>query len=300
MAKVAKLTPQSPVYDEPPTVIEDLEETIRVGRSGRYVVWPAIGREIMKRNFNIRPVNRRYVGQYARDIDNDYWPETGEGLRFDRQGRFRDGQHRVEAGIVADKPFVTWIFFNLADEVFRVVDTGYKRLPHHVLAEAGIGRYGTQIAAAAALMWRYEMNTVTDPSAIVSMHDRFDVLERWPEIQPSAEYVHGSLTRVTRIARSSAVAIVFHAHGIRQHGEQKTNYFFEKLNKPTELGEDDPIYALSERLQDSRARKERLIQHEVFGIWLPCWNTYVRNGRFRNGRFRSFDWQSEKKKAIIL
>ena len=68
------------------------------------------------------------VAKYASDMAEGRWELTHQGIAFNLAGELFDGQHRLEACILAKVPFTTMVFFGVGDQKEMVVlDTGAGR-----------------------------------------------------------------------------------------------------------------------------------------------------------------------------
>jgi len=90
-------------------------------------VTPDMARKMLERNEGNRPKKKHVVARYAAVMLAGNWSLSPDGLIFGRDGRLLQGQHRLNAVIVADVPvdFVVWT--NVDDNVFRVLDRGVVR-----------------------------------------------------------------------------------------------------------------------------------------------------------------------------
>lgn len=76
------------------------------------LITPATAALFLETNECNRPVSDFLVEAYERDIRANKWEFNGDSLRFDREGRMVEGQHRCLAIVRAGKPIKTLICFN--------------------------------------------------------------------------------------------------------------------------------------------------------------------------------------------
>lgn len=62
-------------------------------------ITPEFAESLLKMNANNRPVKRKRVETYARDMINGKWEINGEPIIIDSNGNLKDGQHRLMAVI---------------------------------------------------------------------------------------------------------------------------------------------------------------------------------------------------------
>jgi len=79
-------------------------------------ITPEIAKTMLGENVNNRRISRDNVNLFAREIRNGEWRFNGEAIKFGKDGRLLDGQHRLLAVIAADKPLTTLVIRGLEDE----------------------------------------------------------------------------------------------------------------------------------------------------------------------------------------
>lgn len=103
------------------------------------IVTPAMAADWLARfNSLNRPIDQHLVRKFAQDMTAGNWELTHQGLAFDSGERLQDGQHRLEACVLAKAPFKTLITLGLNDKGRLVVDIGKTRRAHDQATLAGI------------------------------------------------------------------------------------------------------------------------------------------------------------------
>lgn len=97
-------------------------------------ITPEIAKTMLGENVNNRRISRDNVNLFAREIRNGEWRFNGEAIKFGKDGRLLDGQHRLLAVIAADKPLTTLVIRGLEDETQQTMDSGKTRTLGDVLA----------------------------------------------------------------------------------------------------------------------------------------------------------------------
>ena len=92
-------------------------------------ITPEIAKTMLGENVNNRRISRDNVNLFAREIRNGEWRFNGEAIKFGKDGRLLDGQHRLLAVIAADKPLTTLVIRGLEDETQQTMDSAEKRTP---------------------------------------------------------------------------------------------------------------------------------------------------------------------------
>ena len=90
-------------------------------------VSPQVAAHWLETNPQNRPIKQSHVDRLARDILNNRWQLSHQGIAFDTSGLLLDGQHRLRAIIKADRPVWLRVFFNEPVENKEVVDVGERR-----------------------------------------------------------------------------------------------------------------------------------------------------------------------------
>ena len=87
-------------------------------------ITPEIAKTMLGENVNNRRISRDNVNLFAREIRNGEWRFNGEAIKFGKDGRLLDGQHRLLAVIAADKPLTTLVIRGLEDETQQTMHLG--------------------------------------------------------------------------------------------------------------------------------------------------------------------------------
>jgi hypothetical protein len=91
------------------------------------LVTPAIAEEFLQKNIVNRPMRLRFVRQYAGDMTNDRWEFKPVAICFDKDGNLGNGQHTLNAIIMADKPQMMLVATHCTKEQIAAMDVGIKR-----------------------------------------------------------------------------------------------------------------------------------------------------------------------------
>lgn len=101
------------------------------------MVTPRQAAKWLETNYRNRPISQAYVDELSRALESGNFRTNHQGIAFDREGRLRDGQHRltaiVQTGISAELQVST----ELSEEELQTIDDGRKRTDQHVLVMMG-------------------------------------------------------------------------------------------------------------------------------------------------------------------
>ncbi len=105
------------------------------------LVTPELAAEWLDKNLKNRKSNFKTERSYSSQMEMDMWFLTHQGVAFDENGILQDGQHRLKAIVTSGKPQFTFVFNNLPEENFTILDTGKSRRAADVLQISGINHY---------------------------------------------------------------------------------------------------------------------------------------------------------------
>lgn len=91
------------------------------------IITPELAREWLARNIANRPLARRCVAAFAQDMINHRWMLNGEPIIFSDKGELLDGQHRLEAIILANVPVRMLVVEGVAERAKLTIDSGISK-----------------------------------------------------------------------------------------------------------------------------------------------------------------------------
>jgi hypothetical protein len=98
------------------------------------LVTPAMATAWLANGGANRNVSKRRVEQYAAAIRRGEWRLTYEAIKLDRDGKVRDGQHRLQAIAVSGIPIQALVVYGVDEDAFDVMDSGKVRSVADVLS----------------------------------------------------------------------------------------------------------------------------------------------------------------------
>lgn len=241
---------------------------------------------------NRSPVDAKII-EYAVAMDQDRWALNGETIKFNSQGQLIDGQNRLRACILADKPFTTYVVRGLDDpRAFATIDVGKNRTHTDVLTIAGIPNQNNVVSAANLLIlyerknigWTGPLQTRYDRSKLGnvgaklksipnrSSHLQKDELLEWvaehnDELQEGVRKAHTSAAKRFVPVGTLAAAYVIG----KRSGKIDMNSFIDDLAEGVALSAKDPVRALREKLLTAATTKTmKLNRFAVFGMVLKA------------------------------
>jgi hypothetical protein len=151
-----------------------------------------------------RKLRESIVEKYARDMINQEWKVTHQGIAFDSKGRLIDGQHRLAAIVKADIPVKMLIVYDLVEEAYDHVDIGFGRTAIDVIRAKGEGWITNDIIAVARLI-----EAGADSSSIVIARSPFELLELVERHKSALDFVFQNMERrVRRVTIAPVLAAI--------------------------------------------------------------------------------------------
>jgi hypothetical protein len=99
-----------------------MESSAKLPSNEMVVVTPAMAEEWLRANKGNRKLSQGAVDTYAADMLAGAWRITHQGIGFDVDGKFIDGQHRLHAVIKAGIPVTMMVARNLPRNAQEVID----------------------------------------------------------------------------------------------------------------------------------------------------------------------------------
>ena len=99
----------------------------RVGpRVEQVFVTPAMASEWLTNNTHNRRLVKGHVETLVACLERGEWMLNGETIKFARDGRLLDGQHRLTACVAAGIGFSTWVAYGVESEAFDTIDANVR------------------------------------------------------------------------------------------------------------------------------------------------------------------------------
>lgn len=96
-------------------------------------VTPAVAEKLLETNLGNRDVRWRHVENLKQEILSGRWKESPQPIAVGKDKVLKDGQHRCWAVIEANTPIISWIAYDVDNDVMPVLDTGIVRVAKDIL-----------------------------------------------------------------------------------------------------------------------------------------------------------------------
>lgn len=104
-------------------------------------ITPDMAKAMLEKNMESnRRLNHQTVKRYARIMKAGGWNLTHQGIAFDDKGELIDGQHRLQAIVMANVPITMMVTYGVEhrDGDAFTIDTGTKRTTQNIIQISGI------------------------------------------------------------------------------------------------------------------------------------------------------------------
>lgn len=125
-------------------------------------ITPEIATEWLKKNKKNRPMQASRTEGLANDMKSGNWILNGEAVKFGEDGNLKDGQHRLQACVLAEAPFQTLVVRGLSSDAQQTMDQGKQRTLVDVMTlERDIPKDPSKVASITKTTFLFQKNTGT-------------------------------------------------------------------------------------------------------------------------------------------
>lgn len=245
-------------------------------------ITPEDAAKFLERNKGNRKLSDKNVQFFFEQMKRGDWKVTADPIKFGKDGRLLDGQHRLQALIKHGKPVDMYVAEGLEDEVFAVLDTGKNRSAGDVLSMQGF-KNSTSVGAAVRAILLYNQGYYSDATRASRMGKATNAMvlkfaERHPEINEVIEFV----SQVNRQFRYISLAPLTMLYWIlSKKNQEQADAFFGKYATGIELSESNPIRLLRERLIRDGQNKTKLTTRDKVALFIYAWNAFMSKKRIQ-------------------
>lgn len=233
---------------------------------------PTWAKEILKHAAPNRSIRKRRVQLYGDAMRGNAWKLTGEPIIIDGMGRLLDGQHRLEACILSNTSFRTYLVEGEVDEDAMVaIDSGLSRGPGDALYFLGEQNV-TIMAATVHWLYRYQTDQIRMERTFQTRPELIEFVEKHREaLQRAIPY--GKKLRKYMLP-SMGAALYFLAE---RDDPELAPRVFNKLIVGGDYTHPTAILLLREVLSNNKAYRKRLPVSDIWALTVKAWN-YERRG----------------------
>jgi hypothetical protein len=254
-------------------------------QDGWYEITPSDAQKFLDEKGPNRPLTESKAVSTAEEIKSGCFAENGESIIFDENGRLLDGQHRMRAIVLANKPIVSLCVFGIPRRHFVTIDGGRKRTAADALATKEYKNAVISASVARQLfIYKNVSGSIAPGSAIpkISNKDILDTMKKNPDIEDAVSFVL-SLPALRKIISPSTTAFCY-LMASRQNAT-KAEEFFSKLASGEQLKTGSPILTLRNRLVGLVGEKHKITTVELVAITIKAWNAFIAGRQMKLARW---------------
>lgn len=90
-------------------------------------ITPILAAQLLQRNSDNRVMSERQVEKLCKVIKDGKFKTTHQGVALSSAGRLLDGQHRLEAIKRVGQPVQMYVWYDVPEDTYSVLDAGYSR-----------------------------------------------------------------------------------------------------------------------------------------------------------------------------
>lgn len=255
-------------------------------------ITPRMAKEWLATRRSNRHLSDSKVLEYAIAMEAGNWALNGETIKFDDDGHVFDGQHRLEACVLAGVPFESYVARGIKDaRAMATVDTGKARSHTDVWTIAG-HKSAALASSIALLAMLHEGGRVTWAGFGGRRLPRTSALTKTLKAMPtnsmlvSKEELLGwgeaHIEQITKAAQFVASSPVRRVMSPQAAGAL---YFFAEKKDPVAIGQflndvgtgigldaGDPALTLREHVAARQRAGAKLSRSYIFGMMIKAWN----------------------------
>lgn len=249
------------------------------------LITPEIAKEYLTKvdpTLKNRPINKRYVDLYARDMKAGKWRITHQGIAFDKDGFLRDGQHRLNAIIKSNTPVIMVVSRGLEDNSYIGIDSGLKRNTKDILTLSGaysdntVIRSNKTIACIRAIVnCSYNESYILSSDCIVFLYGK---------MKDELDFIYYNISNTNCYTNGTMVAAALSALLCGEDKNDIVNYFscFKKSDISGCEGKNlHAVFSWQKQILELRSKRVRLRFNKLYtgtqnSIWNFCRGTSVK------------------------
>lgn len=236
------------------------------------MITPEIAGDWLARNTRNRRMKDAWVKELAAMITAEDWVLNGESIIIAEDGTLVDGQHRLAAIVMADKPIESMVVTGAPADGYETVDVGKRR---GFADKLYVDREYNYAMLSAVTRWQWQFDNEImhrSPGSLHPSHAQLArTLERHPELR-AAVTREAEIGGVFRWMPGSLATFLYHKFS--EEDEDAALQFFSSVAMGTGLRENDPRLALRERLIANRSNAAKLNHSHIAALTIKAWNAY--------------------------
>lgn len=254
-------------------------------------ITPDMAKKFLGQNSHNRVLRQKDVNKFARDMRSGAWDFNGEPVRIAVDGTLIDGQHRLHAVVTSGVTVAFLLIRGLPLSAQETIDTGVKRTVGDSLHMRGESN-ATSLAAIArkAILWDAGLRSFSGGTLFTPSDSEIrSYIESNAGLRRAAHVADRSRKHIPVAASVLGVSYFLCS---RIDPADTSIFFIDQLTDGLGLRAGDPAHALRLRLSFDALSRRRLIEVDVLGLILRCWNGYRTGERISRIQSPKGGWNS--------
>ncbi len=242
-------------------------------------------------NINNRKVREEHVKKLADDMAAGRWRgKNGEPIKFDRNGRLIEGQHRLWACVQSDTPFETLMITDVDPEDYKTSGIGRPKNLADFLGPVYGEKNVMLLASTLRLVHLWRTDRLKRPgwkSLSTSIAELEIVYHDHSKLPASVVWV--SSHKACRDLLNPSYATLIHYAGTLEGKAAMVESFLERVGSGLGLLDDDPVWHLRKFLLSQRGLKpghKRPGREYMLALAIKAWTASKEGRKVRALQFR--------------
>lgn len=233
-------------------------------------ITPDLAAEWLTKNTHNRHSRPRTVNAYAADMLAGAWRWNGESIKFAKDGKLLDGQHRLLAIVQSGVTVRMVVVWDLDDETQETMDGGTKRKFSDALTLRG-ERNASVLGAVIRFvhLWESGQRKMGSATFAPTNNQLFGTLDKYP-------WLRDSIPTINKASKSgipgSVVGLTYWLFSQIDSGDAE--FFFDRLGDGQNLQKGDPIYELRRCIEAGRSARGTRSLTYMTAVTIKAWNAY--------------------------
>jgi hypothetical protein len=243
------------------------------------VITPEMAKKYLLRNVRNRKLSAKTVQKYAEDMRTGRWTLNGETIQFNTKGELQNGQHRLNAVILANVHLPFLVVTGIEDDrAFETIDQGLARGAHTVMQLKGIpNAKRKQSFAKNLLSWDMTEDKGNFSLSAGKIFSNTEIVDYYEKHSVEIDFVYELFQDAQILRTCKAYSAVFVALILCFRADpEKTYTFIEKFKTGANLSENSPILLLRNKLTNVTVKEGgRRWATEVMALIIKAFNNYA-------------------------
>lgn len=245
------------------------------------MVTPEIAKHLLQFNKKNRTKKKNTIDFYVKEMLEGRWVFNGEPVQFNTEGEMVNGQHRLEAQIIAEKTYPVAIVRNIPVESYKTIDQQHTRSIADIFEMDNIKGATLKSAILSKYLLWSKKDGCTDVKTSLRKNQipKDEALREYQNNPQFYDQIHDKCikyyTQSKLFTTSEYGAFMCFLIGYKHHEKEKVYSFFEQF-VGLEAKSAIVITRLREYLYRTKYKQNRpLTMAEKYGNVALTWNAYL-------------------------